>query len=274
MTCAVGSQRVEGSRDPAGSLASSTAILVPHYNHHRQFAITLPRLLALQLPLIVVDDGSSPDSRVALGKMLEGLDNAQLVEHEGNRGKGGAVATGLAVAETRGFSHVLQADADGQHCLEDAPKLLAMAQGDPGAIISALPVFSSDVPRVRLLGRRLTIVLNKVETLSNRVADAMCGLRVYPVHEVNSLLRRRRIGRRMQFDIQLMVEADWAELPLRWVESPVSYPDNGLSHFHYLRDNWDISRMHLRLLFGMLPRLPRLLLRHWHNAGNGKEVAR
>ena len=257
----------ERDQDTGDRLANKTAILVPHYNHHRQFADTLSRLQALQLPMIIVDDGSSAESRAALRELLHQVDKVELVEHEENRGKGEAIMTGLAVAAARNFTHALQVDADGQHRLEDAPKLMAVARREPQAIVSALPVFASDIPRERLLGRKLTIFLNKVETLSNRIADGMCGLRVYPVREVNSLLQRRNMGRRMQFDIQLMVEADWAGIPIRWVESPVSYPENGLSHFHYLRDNWDISRMHTMLLLGMLLRLPRLLARHWRREG-------
>jgi hypothetical protein len=43
----------------------------------------------------------------------------------------------------------------------------------------------------------------------------------------------------------------------------VIYPENGLSHFRMFRDNLRISVMHTRLLFGMLPRAPRLLWRRF-----------
>jgi hypothetical protein len=36
-----------------------------------------------------------------------------------------------------------------------------------------------------------------------------------------------------------------------------------VSHFRVWRDNVQISWMHTRLFFGMLPRIPRLLLRKW-----------
>ena len=40
-----------------------------------------------------------------------------------------------------------------------------------------------------------------------------------------------------------------------------TYPLDGVSHFRLWRDNARISAMHTRLFFGMLWRLPRLLLR-------------
>ena len=211
---------------------------------------------------MVIDDGSEENSRAALRAMLAETPATILLEHEQNQGKGGAIISGLRAAAERGYSHVLQIDADGQHRIEDAPKLLDLARCNPNAIISALPVFSDDVPRERLLGRRVTIFFSRLETLSNRIRDAMCGLRVYPVGPLLDVLARTRIGRRMQFDIQVLVEADWAGIPIAWVESPVTYPDDGLSHFHYLRDNAGIVLMHTMLLFRMLPRIPSLLRRH------------
>ena len=42
----------------------------------------------------------------------------------------------------------------------------------------------------------------------------------------------------------------------------VTYPLDGLSHFDALKDNVRISLMHTRLFFGMLPRIPSLLMCH------------
>jgi hypothetical protein len=45
------------------------------------------------------------------------------------------------------------------------------------------------------------------------------------------------------------------------LKTPVTYPADGISHFRMLRDNLRMARLHLRLLAGMLARLPRLLPR-------------
>ena len=52
---------------------------------------------------------------------------------------------GDAGAETcadRGFTHAVQVDADGQHAIEDIPKLLALAERHPDALISGQPVLA------------------------------------------------------------------------------------------------------------------------------------
>ena len=63
------------------------------------------------------------------------------------------------------------------------------------------------------------------------------------------------------FDPELLVRASWAGIPIRYTPVEVRYPEDGASHFHYLRDNAIITWMHTRLVVGMLIRLPMLLWR-------------
>jgi hypothetical protein len=65
----------------------------------------------------------------------------------------------------------------------------------------------------------------------------------------------------MDFDTEIAVRLFWRGVPVRNLPTRVIYPENGLSHFRMWRDNARITAMHTRLLLGMLPRAPRLLLR-------------
>ena len=47
-------------------MANRFCIVVPHYNHDRQLAELLPKLLGCGLPIVVVDDGSEERSREAI----------------------------------------------------------------------------------------------------------------------------------------------------------------------------------------------------------------
>ena len=53
----------------------------------------------------------------------------------------------------------------------------------------------------------------------------------------------------------------WRGVAVINLPTRVTYPSDGVSHFDVWRDNVRISRMHARLFFGMLRRLPRWLLR-------------
>jgi hypothetical protein len=59
----------------------------------------------------------------------------------------------------------------------------------------------------------------------------------------------------------LLVRLAWHGVPVDNVSTRVVYPPGGLSHFDLLRDNLRISATHVRLVCGMLLRLPWLL---WH----------
>ena len=45
-------------------------VVVPHFNQSKQFECFLPKLIALNLPLVVVDDGSEPEHLVCLEQFL------------------------------------------------------------------------------------------------------------------------------------------------------------------------------------------------------------
>ena len=239
-----------------------TCIVVPHYDHFDQFEPFLPELVATGLPLIVVDDASPAAARAALQELLAASSaDTTLVEHEENQGKGAAVITGLQAAHAAGFTHALQIDADGQHDSASIPDIVAAAEQDPDALVCGVPIFDESVFKFRYYARYITLFFARLESLSTSIKDAMCGFRVYPLAPINAMLDRVNFGRNMAFDCEILVRAIWADIPLRNVPVRVSYPEDGKSHFRYVRDNVDISWMHTRLLVGMVLRLPMLLAR-------------
>lgn len=237
-------------------------LVVPHYDHVAQFRKLLPSLLETQLPIVIVDDASPAGAVTELESLLgESGGEITLVRHGENLGKGGAVTTGLRTAHELGYSHALQIDADGQHDVAYFDNLRSLAEEHPDAIVCGEPVFDESISKLRYYGRYLTHALIWIETLSMEIRDAMCGFRVYPTGPVVALIDRKAPGRRMAFDPELLVRASWAGIPIRYTPVEVRYPEDGASHFHYLRDNAIITWMHTRLVVGMLIRLPMLLWR-------------
>ena len=237
-------------------------LIIPHFDHLEQFRKILPGLVKQGFPLIVVDDASPQPCFDALDSLLKDCtDDTILLKHAENQGKGGAVITGLIAAEKAGFSHALQVDADGQHDLEGIKKLVSKATLYPENMICGQPVFDESVSKLRFYFRYLTLVLVWLETLSLEIRDALCGFRSYPLKQIMKLLKKDVIGKRMAFDPEILVRAVWAGIPLTYVPVPVVYPEDGKSHFHYLRDNLEITWMHTRLLLGMLVRSPLLIWR-------------
>lgn len=227
----------------------------------------LDRLQPFNLPCIVVDDGSDKTTQDELARLAAEYGNLTLIRLPVNAGKGAAVISGIQAAADAGFSHAVQVDADGQHAIEDIPRLLALAKEHPAALISGQPIYDDSVPRSRLYGRWVTHIWVWIETLSMQLKDSMCGFRVYPVTPTLQLAQRVTLGKRMDFDTEVMVRLYWQGNPSYFIPTRVIYPQDGLSHFDALKDNLRISLMHTRLFFGMLPRIPSLLFRrsstHW-----------
>ncbi|WP_205955930.1 glycosyltransferase family 2 protein [Pantoea stewartii] len=249
------------------SLTFSPCILIPCYNHGAMIATVLTRLAPFGLPCILVDDGSDAATQTVLDRLAAENSTLTLVRLAENAGKGAAVMHGMQVAAQAGFTHAVQVDADGQHAIEDIPALLALAQQHPEALISGQPVYDASIPRSRLYGRWITHVWVWIETLSLQLKDSMCGFRVYPIAPTLQLAQHAPLGRRMDFDTEVMVRLYWQGHPSYFVPTRVTYPQDGLSHFDAFKDNVRISLMHTRLFFGMLPRIPSLLGRrspqHW-----------
>jgi glycosyltransferase involved in cell wall biosynthesis len=221
-------------------------------------------ITAMGLPCILVDDGSEPQCAATLARLAAANpERVSLVRHDRNRGKGAAVMSGIARAHELGHTHALQIDADDQHTLSDIPAFLAVAREHPAAIIAGQPVFDASVPAVRLYFRYLTHILVWVDTLSLEIRDSMCGFRVYPVAATLDLSRRVYIGRRMDFDSEVLVRSWWEGTEVISKRTSVRYPRDGVSHFRMFRDNVHMTRMHIRLLVGMVVRMPRLIARHW-----------
>ena len=235
-------------------------LVIPYFDHLEQFQKILPGLVAEGFPIVVVDDASPKYSFEGLKLLLEETaPQAILVRHDENQGKGGAVMTGLAKAQETGFTHALQIDADGQHDISSIKMLAMQAELCPGSLICGEPVFDSSISRMRYYSRYITLYLVWLETLSKEIHDALCGLRLYPLTETMALINRGGIGTRMAFDPEILVRAVWAGIPLKYVLVKVIYPEDGKSHFHYLRDNLGIAWMHIRLIAGMLIRFPKLI---------------
>jgi glycosyltransferase involved in cell wall biosynthesis len=114
------------ARDLTPAKLRKLSVIVPVFNERNTVVEVLRRMRIVDLPdgiereIIVVDDGSSDGTRDVLRQL--GDSTVRVMVHDGNRGKGAAVRTGLAVATG---DYILIQDADLEYDPEDWPKLVA-----------------------------------------------------------------------------------------------------------------------------------------------------
>ncbi len=241
-------------------------VLLPSFNSGARLVETVQAARAQWSPVWVVLDGSTDGSDAALAALPQD-DGLRVFTLAANRGKGAAILHGLRAAAAAGFTHVVTMDADGQHPASSIPRFIAASEANPGAMILGVPQFGPDAPALRVGGRRISNWWANLETVWSGIGDSLFGLRVYPVAPLLAIMERQRWMRRYDFDAEAAVRLCWAGVTPINLPAPVRYfraDEGGVSHFRYGRDNVLLTWMHIRLMLGFLPRLPRLL---WRRAG-------
>lgn len=236
-------------------------LIVPIYNHHDEFTKIVPELVECGIPCLLVDDGSKSETQKALDALvIQYPGSFTLIRLAVNQGKGGAVCEAIHRAKQLGFSHALQIDSDGQHNPKYIPEFLQVSQRYPQAVVCGTRPYEA-MPKGRRYGRLLTDFWVWVNTISFDIKDSMSGYRLYPLKETDHLLSKKSIGRRMDFDTDILVRLYWMGLEVKQFDIEVVYQDDIASHFDLVNDNIRITKMHTRLFFGMLVRLPKLIFR-------------
>jgi glycosyltransferase involved in cell wall biosynthesis len=161
---------------------TTLSVVIPAYNEEDGIAEIANRVLAVRddlkevgvndLELLVVDDGSK-DKTVAIASSIEGV---TLIQHEKNKGYGGALKTGFSQAQGELIGFL---DADGTYPPEYFPQLCEKALNGSDLVIgSRMAGADSDMPKTRRLGN--FFFANLLSILGRRkITDSASGMRVF-----------------------------------------------------------------------------------------------
>lgn len=153
-----------------------TWVIVPVHNEAGVIAEVVDGLIATFPNVVCVDDGSGDGS----AEIVRGT-AAHLVRHPVNLGQGAALQTGIEYALRRaGSRYFVTFDADGQHRVEDAERLLALAR-EPGVDVVLGSRFLGGEDRVPLAKRLVLRTAAALSPATRKLAltDAHNGLRVF-----------------------------------------------------------------------------------------------
>jgi glycosyltransferase involved in cell wall biosynthesis len=158
------------------------AAVIPSFNEEKTIASVVEGIRPLVDRVVVIDDGSRDGTAERARRA-----GADVIAHDGNRGKGHAVRTGLARVLDQGFTHVLLMDGDMQHLPEEAAPLLAEAERSGADIVVGERRFERDrMPASRYHANRIgSRVLSWFVGIP--VRDTQCGFRVFRVDALRPL---------------------------------------------------------------------------------------
>jgi glycosyltransferase involved in cell wall biosynthesis len=196
------------------------SVAVPAYNEQTTLREILARILAVPVPMevIIVDDGSSDETRDILRNEIEGrYDNVHVYYHEQNQGKGAAILT--AIRHATGDYLIVQ-DADLEYNPEEYLQLLPLLREQKAEVVYGSR-FKGSVKEMKLANlvanRLLTITANILFPGARLTDEATC----YKMFRLDLLKRLPLRARR--FDFCPEVTAKVLKRGIRIHEVPIHY---------------------------------------------------
>jgi dolichol-phosphate mannosyltransferase len=197
----------------------SSLVVIPTYNEAESIGELLSALKPLDCDVLVIDDGS-PDGTAAIVRSL----GVEVIEREGKQGLGSAYRIGFSIALQRGYTYVIQMDADGSHQVNDLKKMMEWI-GSADLLIGSRYVKDGEVANWSKFRENLSKTANLYATilLSLGVKDATSGFRIY----TSDLLRKMEIttirSEGYCFQIEMSRRAvtrggSVAEIPITFIE--------------------------------------------------------
>jgi glycosyltransferase involved in cell wall biosynthesis len=188
-------------------------VVIPAYNEARRIGPVLDDVLQQTPNVIVVDDGSSDETRQEVLRRP-----VWLVRHAANLGQGAALQTGIRFALDQGAEYVATFDADGQHDPADLARMLAQLdnEGADYALGSRFLGKAEGMPATRRAVLRMGTVFTRIVS-GVMLSDSHNGIRVMT----------RRGAERLRITLNRMEHASEiidqiSRSGLKFVEAPVT----------------------------------------------------
>lgn len=216
---------------------------IPVFNHGASVDRVARACLAWIPRVVVMDDGST-DLDVATRLAGSGI---TVLRHASRRGKGAALRTALAHIAAQGGRWMVTLDADGQHDPADLPRFFAAVTEEPAAVVlGQRDMQRPETPGSCRVRRAVSNFWLLMET-GLSIPDAASGFRAYPVDLIAQLPLR---ARHFDFDLEVLVRAAWAGLPIRSVPVGARFAADPTraSHFDLGRDHLRMAWLHARLI--------------------------
>ena len=213
--------------------------LIPAFEPDERLVSLCHALKSKAYDVVIVDDGSDIAYENIFNQVVE---EAQLLSHVDNLGKGAAIKTGLnyicEVAETEDI--VVTVDADGQHKIADIDKVVKAVEAEPDALVLGSRSFSGEVPMKRRIGNKITRAVYRAVARRD-LADTQTGLRAFSYGLIPFLLEIP--GDRYEYEMNVLLQCSQSGIAI--LEAPIEtlYIDGeASSHFRAFGDAYRIYR--------------------------------
>ena len=153
----------------------ASLVVIPTYNEAESIGTILDGLKDLDVDVLVIDDGS-PDGTAEIVRKH----NVEVVERQGKQGLGSAYRAGFSIAIERGYTYVIEMDADGSHQISDLTTMMEWI-GSADLLIGSRWVSDGSIENWSKFREYLSKSANRYANLllSLGVKDTTSGFRIY-----------------------------------------------------------------------------------------------
>ena len=164
----------------------ASLVVIPTYNEAESIGTILDGLKDLDVDVLVIDDGS-PDGTADIVRKH----NVEVVERQGKQGLGSAYRAGFSIAIERGYTYVIEMDADGSHQISDLTTMMEWI-GSADLLIGSRWVSDGSIENWSKFREYLSKSANRYANLllSLGVNDTTSGFRIY----TSALLKKMEIS--------------------------------------------------------------------------------
>ncbi len=164
----------------------SSLVVIPTYNEAESIGEILAAFKPLDCDVLVIDDGS-PDGTAQIVRNL----GIEVIERGGKQGLGSAYRTGFSIGLDRGYTYIIQMDADGSHQIADLEKMMDWIDS-ADLLIGSRWIKDGGIANWSKLRQYLSKSANTYANLllSLGVKDTTSGFRIY----TSALLKKMEIS--------------------------------------------------------------------------------
>jgi glycosyltransferase involved in cell wall biosynthesis len=157
----------------------SVGIIIPAHNEGTQIEKVLDSLPDFVDHIVIINDCSTDDTSDIIKQYQQNDSRIVLLEHETNKGVGGAMATGYKYAAENNFDVAVRMDGDGQMDPADMPDLLDPVVTGQADFAKGNRLFTGEaykkIPKVRYFGNAFLSLFTKIASGYWHVADSQSG---------------------------------------------------------------------------------------------------
>lgn len=210
-------------------------VLIPAYNPTEKFVKLVDELLKNKFKIIVVNDGSKPETKHFFEKVKN---KVTLLSHITNLGKGRALKTGFSyyLKNCKDSIGIITVDCDGQHSISDILKIKEELETNKYDLVLGIRNFESkNVPKPNKFGNKLTRnLLNYAMGLD--IKDTQTGLRALTTNGVIKTINV--IGERFEYEMNVLFEINSKKIKYSQIPIKTIYLKDNKSNFKKLKDSY------------------------------------